>query len=245
MKKISYLLLLFVLLTAFTCENEPLEGEFEEQNEISCEAAAQNTQNAALAFLEVTNETYSQLCIAYKNALQIQIEFCGDPEGILQTQIDSLGDCNDGTQQETELPGLWLLTAWMGEEPIDLNNDGLESINFLDEMECYENQTLLFNSDNTIVNTSTSFATFEYIIEVGTTNSFEFTVTCEEELEITNGTWSQNGNIVTISDDFGDTDLTLNGNQLSIFVPEGFVAFNSDDVTVTTIQDLTFIYTKQ
>lgn len=245
MRKIPFLLSLFIILTAFTCENEPLEGEFEQGNDLSCEVAAQNTQNAAIAFLDVTDENYSQLCIAYRNALQVQIEFCGDPDGILQTQIDSLGDCNDGTQQETELPGTWLLTAWIGDEPIDLNNDGIESINFLDEIDCYTNETLLFNTDNTVVNTSTSFATFEYIIEVGTTNSFEFTVTCEQELDVTNGTWSQNGNIVTISDSFGDTDLTLNGNQLSIFVPEGFFALNTDDITVTTTQNLTYIFTKQ
>lgn len=245
MKKISYLLTLFVLLTAFTCENEPLEGEFGEENAVTCEAAAQNTQNAAIAFLDVTDENYSQLCTAYRNALQIQIEFCGDPDGILQTQIDSLGNCSNGTQQETEVPGTWLLTAWIGDEPIDLNNDGVESINFLEEIDCYTNETLVFNEDNTVVNTSTSFATFEYIIEVGTTNSFIYTVTCEEELEITNGTWSQDDNIVTISDTFGDTDLILDGNELSIFVPEGFLALNTDDVTVTTTQNLTFVFTKQ
>ncbi|MCB0382158.1 MAG: hypothetical protein KDD05_02295 [Psychroserpens sp.] len=95
MKKLSFLFSLFVLLTAFTCENEPLEGDFETQNEQSCDLAAQNTQAAALAFLEVTEETYTQLCITYRNALQAQITFCGDPEGILQTQIDSLGNCGD------------------------------------------------------------------------------------------------------------------------------------------------------
>lgn len=245
MKKISFLFSIFVLLTAFTCENEPLEGDFETENEQSCLIAAQNTQNAAVAFLSVTEETYSQLCIAYRNALQTQIQFCGDPDGVLQTQITSLGDCTNGSEQETELEGTWLLTAWIGTEAIDLNNDGVENINFLEEMDCYTNETILFNTDNTAVATSTSFATFEFIIEVGTTNSFEYSITCEEELDITNGTWSQNGNIVTITDNFGTTDFTLNGNQLSIFVPEGFFAFNSDDFTVTTSQDLTFVYTKQ
>ena len=70
-------------------------------------------------------------------------------------------------------------------------------------------------------------------------------MTCEDELEVSNGTWSQNGNVVTITDNFGSFDLSLNGNELSIFVPEGFVAFNSDDITVTTIQNLTYVYTKQ
>ena len=95
MKKISFLFSIFVLLTAFTCENEPLDGEFETQNEQSCAIAEQNTQNAALAFLEVTEATYNELCIAYRNALQAQIQFCGDPDGILQTQLDSIGNCGE------------------------------------------------------------------------------------------------------------------------------------------------------
>ncbi|MFK7782271.1 hypothetical protein [Psychroserpens sp.] len=93
MKKLSYLFSLFVLLTAFTCENEPLEGDFTEENELSCEIAAQNTQDAAIAFLDVTDANYTQLCIEYRNALEVQIQFCGDPDGILQTQLNSLGTC--------------------------------------------------------------------------------------------------------------------------------------------------------
>ncbi|WP_323789732.1 hypothetical protein [Psychroserpens sp.] len=95
MKKLSLLFSLFILLTAFTCENEPLEGDFVSDTELSCDIATQNTQNAALAFLDVTVETYAQLCIAYRNALQVQIQFCGDPDGSLQTQIDSIGDCGE------------------------------------------------------------------------------------------------------------------------------------------------------
>ena len=309
MKKLSLLFSIFVLLTAFTCENEPIEGEFETDTDLSCELAVQNTIDAAIAFLGVTDENYSELCTTYRNALQTQILLCGDPDGSLQTQIDSLGSCSidnevddcvsataavgvaqaafaeatednytqlcnayretlldliefcgtDGgtesvlndlgdctNEQTTEgLVGTWLLTAWLGEEPIDLNNDGVESINFLEEMDCYSNETIVFNSDNTGTATSTSYAEFEFIIEVGTTNSFEYTITCIDETEITNATWSQNGNIITISDEFGETEWTLNGNQLSIFVPSGFFAFNSDDAEVTTIQDLTFVYTKQ
>ena len=95
MKRLSFLASIFILLTAFTCENEPLEGDFTNENELSCEMAAQNTQDAALAFLNVTDETYTELCIAYRNALQIQIQFCGDPDGSLQTQLNSLGNCGE------------------------------------------------------------------------------------------------------------------------------------------------------
>ncbi|WCO03039.1 lipocalin family protein [Psychroserpens ponticola] len=306
MKKISFLFSMFILLTAFTCEDEPLDGDFLTENNASCELATQNTQNAAIAFLSVTAENYSQLCTTYRNALEAQIQFCGDPDGILQTQIESLGFCGDtnpdpcdiamtltsvaetaynedtsdttlcndyrvaleneiaicgdsdgslqliidelgdctNNQTNEDIVGTWLLTAWIGEEPIDLNNDGTESVNFLDEMNCYENETIVFNADNTAVAMSTSYASFIFEIEVGTTNEYDYVIECEFENENTNSTWTQNGNIITVDDGTTVYDATINGDQLSVFVPEGFVAFSSD-FTATTIQDLTFIYTKQ
>ncbi len=107
MKKCTMLLLSLMFLTAFTCEDEPLEGEFDTQNENSCEMAALNTQAAALAFLEVNETNYTELCVAYRNALQAQIQFCGDPDGTLQAQIESIGDCgstnNDSCETATAL----------------------------------------------------------------------------------------------------------------------------------------------
>ncbi len=150
------------------------------------------------------------------------------------------------TGGETVMEGTWLLTAWNAvNEPVDINNDGTASTNLLDEMDCYTNETLVFNANGTGTNNSTSYADFAFDIVVGTTNEFNYTVDCIEEIETTNITWSQNGNTVTIGDEFGDFDWTLNGNQLSILVPEGFIAFNSEDVEVSTSQDLMFVYTKQ
>ena len=241
MKKLLIFCSFLVLFTAFTCENEPLDGDF--VTELSCEDAAINTANAALAFLNVTDDNYTTLCNAYKSALEAQLEACGDPDGSLQQAINELGDCT--LDAPSGLVGTWLLTAWNGEEPIDLNNDGTESTNFLEEMDCYNNETIVFNDDNTGVAMSTSYADIEIFIEVGTTNSYDFTVTCIEEVENTNVTWSQSGNTVTITDPSGSSDWTLDGNTLSITIPEGFTVINTDDVTVSVIQDLTFVYTKQ
>ena len=94
MKKISFLVLFCVFLTAFKCDNEPLEGEFVTEQEASCDIAIQNAIDAAMAYSQATNETYESLCVAYKNALQFQIQFCGDPDGSLQALIDSIGNCS-------------------------------------------------------------------------------------------------------------------------------------------------------
>jgi len=90
MKKITTLLSLFILLTAFTCENEPLEGEFG----ATCETAETNSDSAREAFNNATEDNYTELCNAYKAALLAEIEACGDANGDLQTIITNLGDCS-------------------------------------------------------------------------------------------------------------------------------------------------------
>jgi hypothetical protein len=208
----------------------------------SCGTAENAATTAAAAYNNDTTNT--SLCNAYKTALQNQINACGDVDGSIQTIIDGLGDCSTDNEPNEALEGTWKLTGWIGEEPIDLNNDGTESVNFLDEMDCYENETIVFNADNTAVAMSTSYASFIFDIETGTTNEYDYTIECEFENENTNMTWIQNGDTVTVDDGSAVSDFTLNGNQLSILIPEGFLAFSSD-FTATTSQDLTFIYTKQ
>ena len=137
-----------------------------------------------------------------------------------------------------------MLTAWLGEEPIDLNNDGTESANFLDEMDCYNNETIVFSNDGTGVAMSTSYAEFTFEIVVGTEDEYTYTIDCINENESTNLTWDQNGDTVSITDDFGTTEWTISGNQLSITLPDGFGASNEDGSVILT-QDLTFVYTKQ
>jgi hypothetical protein len=99
MKKISLLLSVFVLLTAFTCENEPLEGDFvTDEPNVTCEQALMNTATAAQNFAALTEENYEEeyfgACSALKSAFENQLEACGDPDGSLQAAIDALGNCN-------------------------------------------------------------------------------------------------------------------------------------------------------
>ncbi|WP_299277044.1 hypothetical protein [uncultured Psychroserpens sp.] len=242
MKKLLTLLICTVVFTFVSCEDEPLEGDFVTGG-LTCETAIANTAQAALNFLGVNDDNYTQLCIAYRNALEAQLQACGDEDGSLQTAIDALGDCTNDAEA-TEVEGTWLLTAWLGEEPIDLNNDGTSSANFLDEMDCYNNETIVFNNDGTGVAMSTSFAEITFEIVVGTTDEYSYTIDCIDEVENTNMTWIQSGNTISITDAFGTTDWTLSGNELSITIPEGFGTSNEDGTIIIT-QDLTLVYTKQ
>ena len=97
MKKLSFLFSLFILLSAFTCENEPLDSEIDasDSGNLNCEAAAQEVATAALAFISAGEGDYPQLCSAYKTALENLLAACGDPDGSIQSSIDALGDCSD------------------------------------------------------------------------------------------------------------------------------------------------------
>ena len=94
---ISRFLSLFVLLTAFTCEDEPLDDGLAGQAESNLTCA-----NSTLALITATenygnaNEgdvNFTTICNTYKTALQNQIIACGDPNGVLQITVNSLGNC--------------------------------------------------------------------------------------------------------------------------------------------------------
>ncbi|NRA91274.1 MAG: hypothetical protein HRU26_01080 [Psychroserpens sp.] len=93
MKRSILICAVLLLFTAFKCDNEPLEGEFVSESQVSCEIAIQNVEEAFQVFENAEDNNYTELCLAYRNALIRQIEFCGDPGGVLQNEIDALGNC--------------------------------------------------------------------------------------------------------------------------------------------------------
>jgi len=92
MKKALLFFPIFILLTAFNCENEPLEGEFQTEATV-CFDTTQELSIASANFVNAIDSNYEELCNAYKIALQNQISACGDDNGSIQTIINSLGDC--------------------------------------------------------------------------------------------------------------------------------------------------------
>ncbi len=93
MKKFVCSIVFFILLTAFNCENEPLEGDFVIDDALSCTEANNEVQVAKANFNTATEVNFSELCNAYKLALQNKAIACGD-DGSVQDIIDSLGNCS-------------------------------------------------------------------------------------------------------------------------------------------------------
>jgi hypothetical protein len=142
------------------------------------------------------------------------------------------------------IAGTWKLTAWNSVNPVDINNDGTASTNLLTEFDCYNNETIVFNSDGTGDIVSTSFVDIELNLVTGTTNTYEYSSTCIPDNETLAMTWVNIGNAVAVDDGSGAVNLALSGNELSFIVPSGFFV-ESDDAMVTVDEDLTFVYTKQ
>jgi hypothetical protein len=87
-----FLRLLFVFLCFTNCHNEPYEGEIILEDN-SCEMAIQAAISAAENYALASDEDFNILCQAYRDALENQIEECGDEDGILQASINGLGEC--------------------------------------------------------------------------------------------------------------------------------------------------------
>lgn len=98
--KISVFLLITLILS---CDNEPYEGGFLGNQENNCLIAIQNTQEATLNFIGANIDNYVQVCIAYKTALQAQIQTCGDHDGNILALVNQLGDCSESTLDDCQL----------------------------------------------------------------------------------------------------------------------------------------------
>ncbi len=86
--------------------------------DISCEEAIEATLAAELAYDNATDTESAQKCIAYKAALETQIDVCGDTSGALQLVIDSLGNCSELTN-----PVTGSITANIGSAPRNFNQN--------------------------------------------------------------------------------------------------------------------------
>lgn len=171
---------------------------------------------------------------------------------VLTALVFTSCESDDDGSSSSNIQGTWKLTAWNSVESFDLNNDGVASTNLLDEMDCYNNETIVF-ANNVATAISTSYADITAEIVVGTTNEFNYSIDCEQEFSSDDAIFTVNGNTVTITTtEMFDGEVsenvlvaTINGNTLSFVVEEGLYIYNDANFDTVVEQDLTFVYTKQ
>ena len=91
-KRIFMLFSFMLLFMAITCDNEPYEGNFINDNN-ACLLATEASSEVLENLNNSSDDDYNLFCQVYRDALEDQIIACGDENNVLQGIIDDLEDC--------------------------------------------------------------------------------------------------------------------------------------------------------
>jgi hypothetical protein len=120
----------------------------------------------------------------------------------------SCSDDDSTAVNNVSLIGTWKLTALNGSEPIDLNGDGTPTTDMVEETGCYDGSTIVFSADNTAVLTMEE-------ANITLDGSMTPVITCDM-LDPISGTYTENGNEVTITMNGEAGTAIKSGNTLTI-----------------------------
>ncbi|MDD7884872.1 hypothetical protein [Flavivirga sp. 57AJ16] len=150
--------------------------------------------------------------------------------------------CSSEDNDDLSVVGTWKLTAWDVVGGFDINNDGTVSTNILDEIECVNNETLIFEPNGVMSSNKTFSLDIDITLLEGTTDEYVFNVMCDQEGVIGFATtYSQNGDTLI----FNDKESTIKGDQLFRVLKEAITIYNTGFTEVLATKDLTLVYTKQ
>ncbi|MEZ4793000.1 MAG: hypothetical protein R2783_05945 [Gelidibacter sp.] len=147
--------------------------------------------------------------------------------------------CSKDGGDDPSVVGEWELATWTINVPIDLNDDGITSTNLLDEATCDNSERLIFDVNGTVSSNATYNPHVTISLVDGTTDGYVFNVDCDTEGSIgIAGTYTQNGNLVTLF----DSTASIDGNLLTIVYEDAIDIYDEDLSTVLTTKDLTLVY---
>ena len=151
---------------------------------------------------------------------------------------------DDEATPNNSLQGTWKVTSFTTNVPVDFNNDGVSSTNFLTESGCYDNSTLLFGNNNEV---TAAFQDLDVTLDINFENpeASIYEINCLPSAAVA-GTWTQNNNSVTVTIDGEPAIMILNGNTLTAVFNE-FVDIETFDGTETVyeVTGATLVFTKQ
>lgn len=207
-----------------------------------CAEAEAATEIARANYESALINDFTELCELYKDALEYQIEVCGDPFGELAGFIFDLGNCQPVFEDTV---GTWKLVSWLNDQGIDVDNDGVETFDYLEEIDCYTNETITFNADGTGIFFLRSVAQITYTPDG--LGGEDFFVDCTSISNSVTFTWIQDGNntvIITFQD--GSTENYFrNADSLFKVIAGGFTATNTTNPNETIIEPVTYVYEKE
>ncbi len=153
-------------------------GDCSYQQNLNCNQLEALTQTAFLNYQDANASNYAALCNAYRDALQDQINFCGDASGALQLLLDALGSCQTSNSESYVKLVIDNAVRTFVFSPTNSDIDGNVYFNF-----CFENGSnspYVYLSGNLNVYNQTGLVTIIYRQADGTeyfnyTQNFPFT----------------------------------------------------------------------
>ena len=143
---------------------------------------------------------------------------------------------NDAFFQET-----WKLTEWSVGISMDLNKDMVSSTNLLDEIDCGNNETLVFDNQGTVVSNLTFNPKVDISLINASTNAYDFFVECDREGVLSSASsYTKNNNTIIIN----NSVFNIDNNELTVVFENAVDIYNEDFTAVVATKDLTLVYTK-
>ncbi len=208
-----------------------------------CEDAVAASEIAEMNYNNANETTIEDLCIEYKSALENQIEICGDDAGVLQVIIDELGDCT--VADIVPIEGIWNLNFILVGTPLDINNDGQETINIYAEINCHQNEYVTFFDDGTGEFFRSSLASYSYMNNSDSPDGVDFSDTCTiitPELRTFNWERVDNDIFATFIDNGEMISFIKSPSVLSLYIIDGFSASLGSTNLATMTQDMAYVY---
>jgi len=143
---------------------------------------------------------------------------------------------------QEDLLGTYEITSFALSSEVDLNNDGQAKTEF--KPGCLANSELVITSDTASTLYLSSDVAYNTITENG---KMRFAKICafKQDLDISNLTYQKDdGNIIFKYNDI-EYPATIDGNTISLTIPNGFIAIDIDTFETTFEMDLVYVFTKR
>ncbi|OUS01925.1 hypothetical protein A9Q86_04550 [Flavobacteriales bacterium 33_180_T64] len=148
---------------------------------------------------------------------------------------------SDDIDVNSSIIGSWKLTNYNIGVSVDIDKDDIENLNLLNELNCSNNEILIFESNGTV----SSNDTFNPNIDISKSNlngDYVFYVECAEGV-IGFATLYNTLNDDTV--EFNDKPSAIIGNTLTRVFENVIEVYNEDFSEIIETKHLTLIYTKQ
>lgn len=161
--------------------------------------------------------------------------------------ITSCTNNDDNTNFSLDVAGEWRLTSIESINSFDFNNDGQHTNNLMLETNCYFNEIMVFNPDNTAILKATSRTEIIAMLIPGTIDKYAYATGCINEENLISFNWGVDGNnIIIINNLDAKTEvLPVNNNQFSFVSDDFLIVKKSNEDIILIEEDVKFTYTKE